>query len=230
MVMSASPEERHPTITVTGVGLVDTDPDRVELHLVLTADDPNRQAAFQQVATRSQRLEKLLDSLKIPSDRRHTTGIDLQEIRYPERKPVSYRAEAGMWVQLAPDGPVTTLLTRAVEEVGASVGGLGWYLSPEHPAHLEAVRKAGLEARTLAEAAAGALGLSVASVVDIRLLGRPGFRRFAMAAALRRMAKPAEPNVEPGSTSATAEVEVTFRLEPNAEAVVGAASNRDPAP
>lgn len=56
---------RQPTITVTGVGSVDADPDRVEVHLVLASEDPDRQKAFQQVSSRSQKLAKLLDSLEV---------------------------------------------------------------------------------------------------------------------------------------------------------------------
>lgn len=202
-------------MTVTGVGSVDADPDRVEVHLMLVAEDRNRQVAFQQVASRSQGLATLLDSLKIPGKRRHTTGIELQEITDPDFEPVRYRAQAGMWVRLEPEGPLTTLLARAVEEVGASVGDLGWHLSRGHPAHLEAVRQAALDARSRAEAAAGALGLSVGPVLEIRLLGGPGPRRFAAAAAQHgAMRRPAGPDIEPGQISASAEVEVTFGLDP----------------
>lgn len=194
---------------------------------MLVAEDHNRQAVFQQVATRSKGLATLLDSLEIPGDRRHTTGIELHELADPDFEPVSFRAEAGMWVRLEPEGPLTTLLARAVEEVGASVGGLGWYLSRGHPAHLEAVRRAALEARNRAEAAAGALGLWAASVLEIRLQGGPGPRRFAMAAVRHRdMGRHAEPDIEPGQISASAEVEVTFRLEPKAGPGAGYAATR----
>lgn len=213
-------DDRQPTITVTGTGSTDADPDRVEVHLVLAAEDPDRQKAFRQVSSRSQRLAKLLDSLEIAGRRRHTTGIDLHEVTSPERKTVGYRAQTGMSVRLESDGPLETLLARAVKEVGASVGGLNWYLSSAHPTRLEAVRRASLDARSRAQAAAEALRLSVAEVTEIRLMSSPTFRprHFAMASVAlepARMRKAAAPEVEPGQLSASADVEVTFRLQPD---------------
>jgi hypothetical protein len=216
--MAEGSDVRQPTITVAGVGSVDADPDRVEVHLVLAAEDPDRQKAFQQVSRRSQKLAKLLDSLEVAGHRRHTTGIDLHEVTSAERKTVGYRAQAGMSVRLESEGPLEVLLARAVKEVGASVGGLNWYLSSGHPARLEAVRRASLDARSRAQAAAEALRLSVAEVTEIRLMGSPNFRprNFAMASAAlepARMRKAAGPELEPGQLSASADVEVTFRLQ-----------------
>jgi uncharacterized protein len=219
MTTPATPDDRQATITVTGVGTVDADPDRVEVQLVLAADDPDRQKAFQQVTARSKRLASLLDSLKIADHRRHTTGIDLHEITSPERKTVGYRAQAGMSIRLDTEGPLEVLLARAVKETGASVGGLNWYLSSGHPARLEAVRRASLDARGRAQAAAEALGLSVAEVVEMRLMDSPypRPRMVGMLPAARGpMRKLAEPEVEPGQISASAVIEVEFRLQPGA--------------
>jgi hypothetical protein len=55
-----------------------------------------------------------------------------------------------MSVRLESEGPLEVLLARAVKEVGASVGGLNWYLSSGHPARLEApasMHEAGLKLR-----------------------------------------------------------------------------------
>jgi hypothetical protein len=210
------------------VGSVDVDPDRIEVHLVLAAEDRDRQTAFQQVATRSQGLAQLLDSLQIPKSRRHTSGIELHEITHPERKSVSYLARAGIWVRLDPDGPLSILLTRAVKEVGSSVGGLSWYLSRTNPARLEAVRRAALDSRDRARAAAEALGLEVAGVVEIRLLGGTGPRRVVMAGARHRaMTRLTEPDIEVGQISADAEVEVTFHVQPMVGANLPADSDPD---
>jgi|GEM_PF-5428998 len=214
-----SPNDRQAAITVTGVGSVDADPDRVEVDLLLAAQDPDRQRAFQQVAARSKKLASLLDSLKVAGHRRHTTGIDLREINSPEGKTVGYRAQSGVSIRLDPDGPIEALLARAVKEVGASVGGLNWYLSGGHPARLEAVRRATLDSRSRAQAAAEALGLSVAEVAEIKVMASPTPRpRFVqmLPAMHGPMRKLAEPEVEPGQISATAEVEVAFRLQPGA--------------
>ncbi|MFZ0169989.1 MAG: SIMPL domain-containing protein [Candidatus Dormiibacterota bacterium] len=206
-------DDRQPTITVTGVGSVDADPDRVEVHLVLASEDPDRQKAFRQVSSRSQKLAKLLDSLEVAGHSRHTTGIDLHEVTSAERKTVGYRAQAGMSVRLESEGPLEVLLARAVKEVGASVGGLNWYLGSGHPAHLEAVRRATLDAQSRAQAAAQALRLTVAEVVEIRLMSRPTShpRNFPMT----RLRAAAAPELEPGQLSASAEIEITFHLHPD---------------
>jgi uncharacterized protein YggE len=196
-----SPNEGQATITVTGVGTVDADPDRVEVHLLLAAEDPDRQKAFQQVTSRSKKLASLLDSLKIAEHRRHTTGIDLHEVTSPERRTVGYRAQAGMSIRLEPEGPLEALLARAVREVGASLGGLSWYLSSRHPARLESVRRASLDARSRAQAAAEALGLSVADVVEVRLMDSPTPRPRMVGllpAAHGPMRKLAEPDMGAG--------------------------------
>ncbi|MGB6771129.1 MAG: SIMPL domain-containing protein [Candidatus Dormiibacterota bacterium] len=209
--MPNASDDRQPTITVIGVGSVDADPDRLEVHLLLASEDPDRQKAFQQVSSRSQKLTKLLDSLEVAGHRRHTTGIDLHEVTSAERKTVGYRAQAGMAVRLESEGPLEVLLARAVKEVGASVGGLNWYLSSAHPAHLEALRRATLDAQVRAQAAAEALRLSVAEVVEIRLMSSPTSR--ARNFTMTRMRAAAAPEPEPGQLSATAEVEITFRLQ-----------------
>ncbi|MGP8249666.1 MAG: SIMPL domain-containing protein [Candidatus Dormibacteria bacterium] len=219
MSTAGSPHDREASITVMGFGDVDADPDRVEVHLMLAADDPDRQKAFQQVTARSKKLASLLDSLKIAGHRRHTTGIDLHEITSPERKTVGFRAQAGMSIRLEPEGPLEALLARAVKEVGATVGGLNWYLSGRHPARLEAVRRASLDAQSRAQAAAEALGLSLAEVVEMRLMDSPNPRPRVVGllpAARGPMRKLAEPELEPGQISASAGVEVTFRLRPGA--------------
>ena len=223
MTTAASEEERHPTLTVTGVGSVEADPDRVEVNLVLAAEDRDRQTAFQQVATRSHRLVELLDSLQIPKSRRHTSGIALNEITHQDRKAVTYLARTGISVRLEPDGPLSSLLTRAAKEVGSSFRGLSWYLSRTNPARLEAVQRAALGSRERAGAAAEALGLAVGEVMEIRLLAGNGARGVVMAAARHRaMARLTEPDVEVGQISADAEVEVTFRLQPRVGAILPA--------
>jgi uncharacterized protein YggE len=189
------------------------------VHLLLAADDPDRQKAFQQVTARTKKLASLLDSLKVADDRRHTTGIDLHEITSPERKTVGYRAQAGISIRLEPQGPLEVLLARAVKEVGASVGGLNWYLSNGHPARLEALRRASLDAQSRAQAAAEALGLAVAEVAEMRLMDGPTSRPRTVGllpAAHGPMRKLAEPDVEPGQISASSAVEVTFHLRPGA--------------
>ena len=60
----------------------------------------------------------------------------------------------------------------------------------------------------------------MAEVTEIRLMGSPNFRprNFAMASVAlepARVRRAAAPELEPGQLSASAEVQVTFRLQPD---------------
>lgn len=212
------------TITMNGGGTASVPPDRVEIWLQVVGEDRDRSNAYDKAARLSKRLVGILDELEIPERRRITTGIQVDR-RYDERgQPAGYRAQATVRVRMDADGPLSSLISRAVGEAEASVGGPYWSVSARNPEHLEVVRRAAMDARQRAEVCAASLGLALGRPIRVQEEdgGRPRHQmRMAMMASLqpaRAAAGPSQVEVESGSVLLEARVIVTFALAPEPQA------------
>jgi len=208
------------TITMSGLGTASVPPDQVEIRLQVVGEDRDRGRAYEKAARHSKHLVGVLDELEIPERRRITTGVQVDQ-RYDEHgQPVGYRAQATVQVRLDADGPLTSLIRRAVDEAEANVGGPHWSVSDRNPQHLEVVRRAATDARQRAEACADSLGLALGRPIRIQEEGgsRPQYQvRMHMMGALqpaRAAAGPSQVEVESGSVLLEARVIVTFALAP----------------
>ncbi len=206
------------TITMSGVGTASVPPDRVEIWLEVVGEDRDRGKAYEKAARRSKRLAGLLDELEVPERRRITTGVQVKR-RYDEPgQPPGYRAQGAVRVRLDADGPLSSLISRAVDEAEANVGGPYWSVSARNPEHLEVVRRAAMDARQRAEICADSLGLTLGRPIRVQEedWGRPRHQmRTVMTGALqpfRAAAGPSEVQVESGSVLLEARVIVTFAL------------------
>ncbi|MHB8330982.1 MAG: SIMPL domain-containing protein, partial [Candidatus Dormibacteria bacterium] len=164
------------------------------------------------------------DELEIPERRRITTGIQVDR-RYDERgQPVGYRAQATVRVRMDADGPLSSLISRAVDEAEANVGGPYWSVSGRNSQHLEVVRRAATDARQRAEVCADSLGLALGRPIRVQEEGgsRPRHQvKMAMMGALqpaRAAAGPSQVEVESGSVLLEARLIVTFALAPGPRA------------
>ncbi len=213
------------TITMNGVGTASVPPDRVEIRLQVVGEDRDKGRAYEKAARHSKRLVGLLDELEIPETRRITTGVQVDR-RYDERgQSVGHRAQATVQVRLDADGPLSSLISRAVDEAEANVGGPYWSVSGRNPQHLEVVRRAATDARQRAEVCADSLGLALGRPIRIQEEGgnrpRHQVKMAMMAGALQPMgaaAGPSQVDVESGSVLLEARVIVTFALAPGPRA------------
>ncbi|MHB8312430.1 MAG: SIMPL domain-containing protein [Candidatus Dormibacteria bacterium] len=212
------------TITMSGVGTTSVPPDRVEIWLQVVGEDRDKGRAYEKAARHSKRLVELLDDLEIPERRRITTGVQVDR-RYDERgQPDGYRAQATVQIRLDADGPLSSLISRAVDEAEANVGGPYWSVSGGNPQNLEVVRRAATDARQRAEVCADSLGLALGRPIRIQEEGgiRPRHQvKMAMMGALqpaRAAAGPSQVEVESGSVLLEARLIVTFALAPGPRA------------
>jgi uncharacterized protein len=211
----------EPKVVVRGYAVVPGRPDEVEVGLTVTSLDDSADAALSDAARKSRQLESVLDELDVLKSARVTTGLTVHQEREYERerwRTKGFRASNEIKVRIDDPPLAGRLMTEATRRAEARIEGPHWRLRLDNPARAEACRQAAIEARSKAEAYAGALGLGVGEVIRISEpgvgIGRQGESEvFAMASS----SGPAdEMVVEAGDLDVTAVVEVAFRLEPNA--------------
>ena len=207
-------------MTVRGSATVPGRPDEAALAVDLETVRESAQAAYEDIARRSDELEAMLDEAGVPAEMRTTAGISVREHReYVEGRHVhrGYGASSRLNVRTRDAAVAARVLQEAVARAGATVGGPWWSLDTDNPARLAACREAAAEARRKGEAYAEALGLRIASVLEVREPGigvpRPELEAdvmFSSAGEERGRTVP----VSPGVLDVRAAVEVTFSLEP----------------
>ena len=206
------------TITVRGDASVPGRPDEVVVSLQVTAVRAAPDEAYGDVATRSERLDTLLDELGLPRGARSTAGVTLQEhVEYDERgraEQRGYRATNALSVRLRDHGALGRLLREAATQTQAQILGPYWVIAGDNPARLEACRRAAETARRKAEAYADALGLRLGALVEATEPGAtvPTARRMMARADFAPMHEP-EIRVEPGQLDVRAALDATYAVE-----------------
>jgi hypothetical protein len=203
------------TITVRGTGTAYGTPDEASVGLSVDAVRPTAAEALTDVTERTAALVTLCRELGLGDGDVTTMGVSVAEHgehdkdgRWQHR---GYRASNRVSARVRNLAAIGTLLTGAVDRVGASVDGPHWRLLPAHEAHAEASRAAAGDARVRAEALADALGGRLGAVVSVRdsriepPTPRPMLRMEAMASDSMP--------VEAGELSVVAMVDVEFHLE-----------------
>jgi uncharacterized protein YggE len=206
-----------PTVRTQGTAVVPARPDRAEVQLHLQHVAPTPDAALQQVAERTSKLEELLGELAIERSGWSTSGVSVSEHReWQENRqvPRGYRATSHTLVRLADTDLIGRLLAEAVRRVGAAVLGPQWIIDADNPAHLEAYRMAAKDARRRAEAYAEALGLGLGM---LETLEEPGLNQLGAVGVLRaaRNASLGDDDgvpVNPGAVNVSAATIATFQL------------------
>jgi uncharacterized protein YggE len=209
----------EPEIVVRGYAVVPGRPDEAEMGLTVSSLDDSADAALSDAASKSRRLEAVLDELDVPRSARITTGLTVRQEREYERerwRNKGFRASNEIKVRLDDPALAGRVMSEATRRADARVEGPHWRIRLENPAQAEACKQAATEARRKAAAYAEALGLRVGKVIRISepgvSIGRHGEPQvFAVASS----SGPADEMVlEAGDLDVTAAVEVTFRLEP----------------
>jgi uncharacterized protein len=216
-----------PTVTVLGEASVRVRPDQAQIQLEVVKVERRSEDAHRDVAVRSERLEALLEELRVPKDKRTTTGVSVA----PEQSWSGSRWERKGWraanriVDRLEDAAIAgRLIADAVDRAEATVGGPWWVVTPANPARMEACSQAALQARGKAQAYAAAVGLRLGAVTEIREPGtgrsdRSAVQTFAASASVAMAARgggeqaPTQIDVDPGELDVFGSVEVTFALE-----------------
>jgi uncharacterized protein YggE len=204
------------TVRTQGTSVVPARPDRAEVHLHLQHVAPTPDAALQQVAERSRRLEELLDELGLERSSWSTSGVSVNEHReWQDNRhvPRGYRATSQVLVRLADPEAIGRLLAEGVRRVGAAVVGPRWIIDADNPGYLEAYRLAAEDARRRARAYAEALGLELGALQSLEEPGLAQLGQLGVLSARRAsMGEPEDIPVNPGSVEVSASINATFAL------------------
>ncbi len=205
------------TVTARGEAVAPTRPDEGIWTIEVSSLDTSPDQALATVAAQSKELETLLAELKVPTEKRSTTGVTVgEEHDWVDGKQThrGYRAQNVVTVRLADPALAGRLIEGAIARAKASVRGPTWWIAPGNKARLAACRQAAVEAKRKAEAYADALGLHLGEVAEIREPAGGGLqpRPLAGPIALRAAAEPSL-EVDPGELEVKAQVEVTFQLD-----------------
>lgn len=197
------------TIVTTGSGSVSAQPDTAVLWLAVVATGDSAELARADAAERTDALLDALSDAGVADDAVTTAGYSLTtEYDYSgsEREAVGYRAVHTLRVETAPDS-AGELVDVAVGAAGVEVHGVQFTLSDaaREALRAEAIDSAMTAARADADAAAGAVGLSVTTIEQIQVGSSPGYDvRFAETA-------DAGTEFRPGEVSVDVTVTVTYR-------------------
>jgi uncharacterized protein len=205
------------TITVQGQAAVRAEPDEATVWITLSALDGSPGKALADVAARTAALVALLDQLEVPKADRSTSGVTVgEDFEHTSggRRSLGHRALASVQVRFTNDELVGQLITRAGEEIGASIDGPSWFVSLTNPVRLEAAREAAANARTKAEAFAAGVEAELGRLLE---LNEPDGGHRMPGRATKWIARAAsgggEMPIEAGELEVIATIDATFELK-----------------
>jgi uncharacterized protein YggE len=227
IVSIASPDQEGAPpgarITVRGQATVRTEPDVATLWITLSAFEESPGKALGDVAQRAEALGGLLDELGVREADRSTAGVSVaEEFDAPTRgnRGLGHRATARIVVHLADSEVIGKAISRASEDLRASIDGPHWYVTPANPARLEAATQAAADARSKAQAYASGVGVTLGGLmclVEPDTADRPPRRIRGLSAAAGSHDMPID--VEEYEVRAT--IDATFALSASDDADEG---------
>ncbi len=212
------PEKR--TISVSGHGEVDIEPDVALVSLAVETVHERADAAVSENAERSDRVVQAIKQHLGDGDRVSTTGFSLQP-RYehrdgsPEPRITGYVASNSVRVETKRTDGIGKIVDAAIRVGANRVDQLEFTAENPEPARLEALSRAGKHAKAQAASIAAALGVGLGKVQSVSSSGPmpvyakhyDGMARMAMAEAV-----PATP-IEAGQVRVSADVSVVYEID-----------------
>ena len=218
---SPDPSAGAPTITVRGEATLRANPDEAIVFVTLTALERDPGQAVADVSQRSEGLVALLNELGVAKQDRSTTGIRIAEQfehTNTGRRPLGHQASVSTSVRLADRIAIGRLVTSATTDLRAEVSGPHWQIADGNPVRLEAARAAAANGRRKAEAYADGIGAELGAVLKlveaITQLVDPSMRSRGITLASAAASGGPLP-IDPGAHEVSAEIDVTFALEPS---------------
>jgi len=222
---SPTPPARERTITVTGTGVVDREPDQAVIMLAVENMARTADAAAQANAETMERVIAALRRLGLDRDRIRTVSYQLHpEYARDEPRPgqpyepriVGYRAMNMVRVTLDDIARVGEVIDAALGAGANRVTGLSFQLRDPERARIDALALAVQNARGEAQALADALGETLGPALDVSTTGRiPQPVPYMMDAVAARAELAAAPTpIEPGTLRVEATVTIVYRLLP----------------
>jgi uncharacterized protein YggE len=216
-------DESPRNITVVGVGRELGTPDLARISFAVEETAPTAQAASQAAAKSATQLidalrKQLGDDGKVQSSGYNLTPVYRQDTERPaptgRRRPeiVGYSASNQIAVETRRVDGVGALIDTAAGAGAARIGDVAFTLRDSAPARNRALKSAGADAASQANAIAEALQVRVTRVIEATTESSSGpilYRRTAMAMAADAVATP----IEPGDVTTEVRLRVTYGIE-----------------
>ncbi len=215
----ASADDVARTISVSGVGTVETPPDRAMLSLSIDARESTVAAAQKRAAEVAGRVLELADEMDIPKNRVDTMSATVRpEYRWNRDREVQeligYVAQRRMRIEIHDLEKVGIAIERAVEAGVNEISPPRLTSSKSRDAYRDALEKAADDARQNAERLAASLGLELGAAIQVNA-GIPIRPPVPMGRAEALGVSDAAPQTyNAGDLSVTANVSVVFETSP----------------
>lgn len=211
--MSVEQVERN-TILVTGVGTVETDPDKVSFTVsVESSDRDDASAVVEDLAERAEDIRAALLEYGIPEENVTTANYRLRENSRHNR----YEGEHRYGVELDDTDAIGEVIDLCVEAGADSIGSIDFTVSEERRDELydQAVDRAVEDARTEAELYADAAGKTLGdpTSIETQRTGHRPFRQHLDVAFATSADDGAATRIDEGQVSVNAEVTIEYELE-----------------
>lgn len=208
-------------ITVTGVGTVQSSPDRATVGGSVMTTAPSATAA---IDANNRSYAAIVAAAMRAGVARSDVTLSYYNVNYiprpaPPANPQPYerygytvtRSFTVQVKRMSSTGTVVDALTRA----GATnIGGIGFGLAHPGAARAEAMKRAVAHARSAADSLAKAAGLHVVRIMHISLGGTPGIRPMMLPPMALPAGTPAPTYFDPGNVSTTLEVTAVYEAVP----------------
>jgi hypothetical protein len=216
-----SQDASGPTITVHGLGTVEMDPDRARVSIGVETEAAGAREAQVETNRVANGILAAIRTLGIDPDDVQTSRVTLYPVyddrraETPSARPtiIAYRAANTVSVDLDDLGRIGPVIDAAIEAGANRIEGVEFGLRDPSEARGRALRAAVADARSRAEAIAGALGVDLGPVIETIELGAGPPPVPYMVRAESSMVQESTP-VTPGKIPVTASLTIRYRLEP----------------
>lgn len=213
----ADPEDAPPpTIAVSGVGVVDVAPDRVEITFGVTTNAAAATDALSENTARSEKIAAALRDLGLGKDEVRTNQFSISPVygRGNDAVIAGYSVSNTVTVRTAKIDAAGKIVKCAVDAGANQFHGLSFTLS-EPAGRAEAIDRAVRSARADAEALARAAGVRLGTIRRMTVDGpAPGPRPMFRMATHSAMAPASAPEFAPGDIAVAATVTIEFDILP----------------
>lgn len=214
-----------PVVTVAGEGRVTMTPDRAVISLGATSQEDTAVKAQNTVNNIVRRATEAIEQLELEGLVVQTSRVSLRAVydrrnmRSNNEPPelVGYAASLTISVRVDDIAGVSKIIDEAMEQGVNQMNGISFTLADDRDAQRDALSNAVADARSKARTIAGALGMPLGELIEVREAGtdRPEPRGSGgMARSMMSMdaASPVPTPVEAGEIEVTARIQMTYRL------------------
>jgi hypothetical protein len=210
-----------PRLVVTGRGTIEAAPDHATVSIGVTARAATAAAAIDETSNAAAKVAEAARAFGIEGRDIRTGHVSLQPIYRnirdasgnPQQQIERFQASNSVQVRLRDLARVGEFLRRGVGEGANQIGSLSFGLAERDRAARQAEAAAFADAKAQAASLASAAGIKLGRIEEIRTGQHGGGPVRPLRMEMRAAAAPDVP-VEPGSVELSAEVEVTWALEP----------------